>query len=184
MSRFIRHRPSPAMVVALLALFIALAGTGYAATQLPANSVGPKQLKKNAVERVKLKNNAVNGAKVLDNSLNGQDIKESALTKVPSAALADTATHAVGAAALDKVTYKAAAAVAPPNAGNNTAAACDAGQHVIGGGVKVDDPINAFIVDDYPDAANTAWTGRVGNAGVAPVGFTVYAVCTTVSATG
>jgi hypothetical protein len=184
MSRLIRHRPSPAMVVALLALFIAMAGTGYAASQLPANSVGPKQLKKNAVERVKIKNNAVNGAKVLDNSLNGQDIKESALAKVPAAALADNATHATGAAALDKVTYKAATAVAPPGSGNNASAVCDAGQHVVGGGVRVDDPINAFIVDDYPDAANTAWTGRVGDAGTAAVGFTVYAVCTTVSTTG
>ena len=58
------------------------------------------------------------------------------------------------------------------------------GRHVVGGGVKVDDPINAFVVDDYPDAANTAWTGRVANAGAAAVGFTVYAVCITVSTTG
>ena len=42
-------RPSPAMVVACLALGIALAGTSYAAIKLPANSVGAKQLKRNAV---------------------------------------------------------------------------------------------------------------------------------------
>ena len=51
-------------------------------------------------------------------------------------------------------------------------------------GVKVDDPLSAFIVDDYPDAGNTAWTGRVGNGGAAPVGFTVYAICIAVSTTG
>jgi hypothetical protein len=184
MSRLIRHRPSPAMVIALLALFIAMAGTGYAATQLPANSVGSKQLKKNAVERIKIKNNAVNGAKVLDGSLRGADIKESSLAKVPAATLADNATHAAAAAALDKATYKTAPAAAPPTSGNSATATCDAGQNVVGGGVKVDDPINAFVVDDYPDAANTAWTGRVGNAGAAAVGFTVYAVCITVSTTG
>lgn len=172
------------MVIALLALFIAMAGTGYAATQLPANSVGPKQLKKNAVERVKIKNNAVNGAKVLDGSLAGADIKESSLAKVPSAALADTATHASAAGALDKATYKTAPGTAPPASGNGATATCDAGQHVVGGGVKVDDPINAFIVDDYPDAANTAWAGRVGNTGTAAVTFTVYAVCISVSTTG
>ena len=74
----------------------------------------------------------------------------------------------------------------PRNAtsGNSATATCDAGRHVVGGGVKVDDPINAFVVDDYPDAANTAWTGRVANAGAAAVGFTVYAVCITVSTTG
>jgi hypothetical protein len=173
-----------ANVTATLALFIALGGGAYAATALPSNSVGPRQLKSSAVERVKIKNNAVNGAKVLDNSLTGGDVKESSLTKVPAAALADSATHAAGAAALDKATYKAAAAVAPPGSGNNASAACDAGQHVVGGGVKVDDPLNAFIVDGYPDAANTAWTGRVGNAGTTAVGFTVYAVCITATTTG
>jgi hypothetical protein len=49
------HRPSPAMVVALLALVIAMGGTSYAAIKLPANSVGTKQLKANAVVAVKVK---------------------------------------------------------------------------------------------------------------------------------
>lgn len=41
--------PSPAFVLSLLALFVALGGTTYAAATLPKNSVGTKQLKKNAV---------------------------------------------------------------------------------------------------------------------------------------
>ncbi len=41
--------PSPAFVISLIALFVALGGTTYAATSLPKNSVGTKQLKKNAV---------------------------------------------------------------------------------------------------------------------------------------
>jgi hypothetical protein len=49
MRRLVHHRPSPAMVVALLALFIALGGTSYAAVKLPRNSVGAAQLKKGAV---------------------------------------------------------------------------------------------------------------------------------------
>lgn len=48
-------RPSPAMVVASLALLVALAGTGYAAVNLPANSVGTAQLKNGAVTAVKVK---------------------------------------------------------------------------------------------------------------------------------
>lgn len=43
-----------ANVVASLALFVALGGGAYAATQLPKNSVGPKQLKKEAVTPAKL----------------------------------------------------------------------------------------------------------------------------------
>jgi len=101
--RFVRGN-----TIALLALFIALGGTTYAATALPANSVGAKQLKKNAVTSVKIKNsaianakigaNAVTGAKVKNDSLTGADILESSLGKVPSATNADHATAAGTAA--------------------------------------------------------------------------------------
>jgi len=72
--------------IALLALFVALSGTTYAAANvvLPKNSVGTKQLKKKAVTTPKIKNGAVTGAK----------IKLSTLGKVPSAASADHATSA------------------------------------------------------------------------------------------
>src|SRR6188472_4466999 len=46
MRRFKRFRPSPAMVVACVALLVALSGTGYAAVQaLPRNSVTTVQVK-------------------------------------------------------------------------------------------------------------------------------------------
>jgi hypothetical protein len=47
------------MVVALLALFVAMGGVGYAALKLPNNSVGTKQIKKNAVTSAKVKNGAL-----------------------------------------------------------------------------------------------------------------------------
>jgi hypothetical protein len=47
------------MVVAMLALLVAAAGTGYAATSLPANSVGPAQLQSNAVTSPKVKNHSL-----------------------------------------------------------------------------------------------------------------------------
>jgi hypothetical protein len=46
--------PSPALVISLIALFVALGGTTYAATSLPANSVGTKQIKNKAVTAAKL----------------------------------------------------------------------------------------------------------------------------------
>lgn len=49
-----RMRPSPALVISLIALFVALGGTSYAAIKLPANSVGTKQLKNGAVTSAKL----------------------------------------------------------------------------------------------------------------------------------
>jgi hypothetical protein len=56
MARLRGYQPTPAMVVACLALVVALGGTGYAATVLPRNSVGAAQLKNNAVTAAKVKN--------------------------------------------------------------------------------------------------------------------------------
>jgi hypothetical protein len=54
--RHVLRRPSPGLVVGLIALFVALGGTGYAAVVLPAHSVGTKQLKRDAVTSSKVKN--------------------------------------------------------------------------------------------------------------------------------
>jgi len=54
-----RHRPSPATVLASVALMAALGGTGYAAVVLPANSVGATQLKKDAVTSLKVKDGSL-----------------------------------------------------------------------------------------------------------------------------
>ena len=49
MRRTLRCLPSPAMVVACIALAVALGGTSYAAIKLPRNSVGTKQLQANSI---------------------------------------------------------------------------------------------------------------------------------------
>jgi hypothetical protein len=64
------RRPSPAMIVACMALLVALGGTSVAAvSQLAANSVGTPQLRAGAVTNPKIRNNAVNSAKVANRSL-------------------------------------------------------------------------------------------------------------------
>jgi hypothetical protein len=77
--RLRRCRPSPAMMVALLALFVSLGGVGYAATQLPRNSVGTAQLRANAVTGAKLANGAVTSSKVGDHSLLARDFRSGQL---------------------------------------------------------------------------------------------------------
>jgi hypothetical protein len=85
------RRPSPALIVAVVALVVAMAGTGYAAFKLPSNSVGAKQLKKDAVT----------GAKVKQGSLEGSDIKLSTLGTVPFATKAGSAETAARATSAD-----------------------------------------------------------------------------------
>ena len=67
----VASRCTYANVVATLALFLALGGVGYAATSLPANSVGSAQLKPDAVT----------GAKVKNGSLRSADFKKGQLPK-------------------------------------------------------------------------------------------------------
>ncbi len=98
MKHLLARRPSPAMIVALLALVFALTGTAWAA--LGKNSVGSKQLKKGAVTTAKLKKEAVTAGKVKKHSLTGKNINLAKLGTVPSATNASTATTAGTASAL------------------------------------------------------------------------------------
>ena len=72
-------RPSPAMVVAIIALVLAAGGVGYAASTINGKV---------------LKNRSVAGKKLKKNTLTGTEIRESKLGKVPKAKSADTALHA------------------------------------------------------------------------------------------
>jgi hypothetical protein len=94
MKRTFLRRPSPAIVVATTALFVALGGTSYAAFTLPKNSVGTKQLKNGAVTNKKLANGAVTASKVKNGSLTGAQINASTLGTVPNALRANSANTA------------------------------------------------------------------------------------------
>jgi len=89
--------PSPAMVVACVALFVALGGTTVAASRLARDSVGAAQIRAGAVRTAELRDGAVTGDKVANRSLTGADIDVARLGKVPSAGNADTVKgHRVG----------------------------------------------------------------------------------------
>jgi hypothetical protein len=83
------RRPSPALVIAIIALCASLTGSAWAA--LGKNSVGSKQLKSKAVTTGKIANNAVTGAKVKDGTLNSKDVNLDQLGTVPSASFAQNA---------------------------------------------------------------------------------------------
>jgi hypothetical protein len=74
----IERRPSPALVVACVALFVALAGTGVAAVEVlvPKDSVGTAQIR----------NSAVISSKVKDHSLNAKDFAKGQIPAGPAGA--------------------------------------------------------------------------------------------------
>lgn len=98
-------RPSPAMVIAVIALTSSLTGSAWAAfgdeafqrkkkPRIGKNSVGPRQLKAKSVKTGKIARNAVTSAKVRNNTLTGADIKVDKLGIVPSAVTASVAANA------------------------------------------------------------------------------------------
>jgi hypothetical protein len=99
MKRLVSRRPSPALVIACLALFVALGGTVLAATKIDGRTIKVKSLPGNRLEV-----GSVPGNRIAPNSLKGAQIKVGTLGEVPSAAhagAADSARHAQTAAAAD-----------------------------------------------------------------------------------
>jgi hypothetical protein len=140
-----RRLPSPALVVASLALAVALGGTTYAATALPKNSVGAKQLKSGSVSAVKLAKDSVASRQIKDHTIVAADLAKNAYPLLPgkvasaghadTAGRADTAGHADTAGSVSGATFTTidyrAGAVAPAATvlsanGLTIAAACDA----------------------------------------------------------
>lgn len=104
----IRKRPSPALVIACLALFISLGGVSYGVAtgfidsrEIQNNTVRSKDIRNgtlrtqdirnNEVRGFDIRNSSIQGRDIAFNTLTGADIEESSLGKVPAAAAADTA---------------------------------------------------------------------------------------------
>jgi hypothetical protein len=86
MSRILRRLvPSPAMIVALIALVMSLGGSAYALV------VTGKSIRNNTVTGKDIRNRSLTGNEVRGNRLGGGAIKESSLATVPIAALAGSA---------------------------------------------------------------------------------------------
>ncbi len=111
------RRPSPALVISLIALFVSLSGVSYGvatgfidsrelknnqvrSVDLRNNDVRTRDLRNNEVRGIDIRNSTVQGRDVALNTLTGDDVNESRLGKVPSATAADTATQATSAGAV------------------------------------------------------------------------------------
>jgi hypothetical protein len=99
-----KFRPSHGTVVAYLALFVALGGTTYAASQLPKDSVGTPQLKRHAVTRAKIQPHAVGSGVLADRAVGNANLKNGAVgsSNLKNGAVSGgkLAPSAVGSAAL------------------------------------------------------------------------------------
>jgi hypothetical protein len=81
----LKHRPSSAMVVACISLFVAMGGVGYAAATIDSGDIV-----NNSVRSKDVRNGDLRAKDLKPDTLGGGRIKESKLGKVPSATDADS----------------------------------------------------------------------------------------------
>jgi hypothetical protein len=82
--RIISRRPSPALVISCISLFVAMGGVSYG---VATGSIDGREIKNNSVRGADIKNSSLTGNDVANNRLGGTDVKESSLGKVPNAGL-------------------------------------------------------------------------------------------------
>jgi hypothetical protein len=106
--RILRRRPTPASVIACIALFVSLGGVSYGVAtgfidsreiknndirtqDIRNNALRTQDLRNNDIRGVDIRNSTIRGRDVALDTLTGKDIAESKLEKVPAAAGADNA---------------------------------------------------------------------------------------------
>jgi hypothetical protein len=177
MRKPLRRLPSPATMLASIALLVALGGTSVAAVSaLPSNSVGTAQLKANAVTSAKVKNA----------SLLRVDFKKGQLPAGPTGARGPQGPAGpagpAGVSALQRVDV-----VTPTSSVNSKtiSAVCPAGKRVIGGGARVtgNGAFKVSINEAYPDSDATKFNGvaREVDATALTWALQVYAMCANVA---
>ncbi len=169
------RRPSPAMVVALVALSVSLGGTGWAATQLPPKSVGREQLRNGAVGNLAIRDGAITSSKLRSGVVTGVKIRNG------SVGARDLAQGVLPAPATTVLRQASGEPVAPGAAGA-VSAACEAGERASGGGGGFAGPptTNDKVVDSIPvgdDRPVLRWRVTLFNGGTAPRTPVAYVLC-------
>jgi hypothetical protein len=164
-------------VVAVLALFLTLGGSVYAAsnkisgTQIKPRSLPGNRIKARSLTGAQIKARTLTGAKVKPRSLTGKEVVGKSLTGVSASSLAS-------------VQYAVTTVTLPPfvPGGTSTSASCPTGLKVIGGGAVVSNDRIAAVNDSGPQISRNGWEAT-GYAGAAGTTMTVTAICTAVIAT-
>jgi hypothetical protein len=86
MHRLLRRRPSPALVISCLALFLAMGGVSYG---VATGSIDSREIKNNTVRSRDIRNRTIRNRDVRPNALDATRIRESTFSTVPSAASVD-----------------------------------------------------------------------------------------------
>ena len=196
------HLPRPSTALALIALAVALGGTGYAATVLPAGSVGTEQLKNGAVVSAKVKNHSLRAVDFASGQLPAGERGPAgapgpqgpagpagaAGPAGPAGPKGDTGGQGPqGPAGFSNLAYVATDfGPFPAHSQYFGESPCATGLHVVGGGVLSEGshPGDQAVNSSYPtdgtgsgDEGTEGWGAWVDNLSANQLAFTVYAIC-------
>jgi hypothetical protein len=158
------RRPSPALVVAVLALFVSLTGTAVSAGIVP------------LAKRARVADNA--------KKLGGKTRAQIVATPGPATTLggktADqiAATPGPASTAAGLVTERTAAWSLAGNGEGDFAVNCAAGEKVVGGGFDTTSSAPALVLESRPSADATAWRVYLANfSSSATAAGSIFALC-------
>ena len=182
-----RFRPSPALIVACLALALSLGGVSYAALRLPANSVGSRQVINGSLLKADFKSGQLaRGARGLRGLAGAAGPAGPAGPAGAAGAQGVQGVQGVqGPAGPVSLTYVASAITALPNGTQQDAFAdCPAGMVVTGGGGFSSSTSTAVSIKSSALGTTTGdtfdeWGVTMNNASGSDTTFFAEAVCTT-----
>lgn len=170
------------MVISLIALFVALGGTSYAAI-----TITGKNVKNGSLTGADLKNESVTTADIKNGSLLTKDFKAGQLPNFtaastqpgPAGPKGDTgatgpagpkgdkgdtgatgATGATGSPGLSQVERVSASSAMDSDSPKTVTATCPAGKSMIAGGYRIIGQAGNIVVDENEPVSNVSWSAR------------------------
>jgi trimeric autotransporter adhesin len=190
-------RPSPALVISCLALFLALTGSALA-VGIAKNSVRSAQIVDGSVRTVDLRDNAVNAEKIAPDSVGSEEIAENAVASpevspdsltnqdlgaasVTSSEVADQSLAAsdlgpssVAASELAGVTVRTNSAPVAKDANGSVSVSCAAGEQLLSGGGQPGH-FGTEMISSRP--SGEGWLYQARNNSGSDDTITVFALC-------
>jgi len=191
------YRPSPALVISCLALFLALTGSAFA-VGIAKNSVRSAQIVDGTVRTIDLRDNSVNAPKIAPAAVGNEEIAENAVespevapdsltsqdlgaASVASSEVVDQSLtvndlgpDSVGSSELRTVSVRTNSATVAKDANGTVTVQCAAGEQVLSGGGQPGH-FGTEMTSSRP--SGNGWQYQAQNKTGGPETLTVFALC-------
>jgi hypothetical protein len=183
-TRSVRLRPSPALVLSCVSLFVALSGSAVALSGH--DTVRSDDIKDGQVKRPDLRASAVGSPQVADDSLGAADLAPDSVGSsemaINSVGRPEIAVETIGAEELRAIDEVTQAGYVLVDATGTVTATCPAGEQIISGGFATGGASGTEWTVRNSRRSGNGWAVTATNPGAGPDGgnsLTAYAYCLT-----